>query len=390
MVTRCDPERRRCGLINYRLGGGGNDGGRGLDWCSNDGLLSGGGSLNSGLVGGLSGGWGLGLSLSGLLSGLWRGLVLHGLAELGEGGEGLLGLLALSLSGLLLLLSKTERKGRLALLSLGGLGGDLSSGLTGNNSLSWDGGGGGNAGSKGLRLLNGRDNWGLGAGHNLVILGWDNWGGLGSSLLGSKSGLEVEEGRVTLGCSGAGLWDGGLLDNGGLSSRSLGNRGSSLLNNGGLDGGGLSNNWLLGNSLVGGDLLLLAAKVESTEDGVALAAGGAALGAGLLLLLGLLLSLLLLVLSLGLLSGDGLLLLLVLDLGDDGGGLAQASKRLLVTLAAGDGLGALLGLSGLLLEGSDPVVTVDKVGGLENVLLAVADERELNGAVLLDVGDVGL
>lgn len=302
--------------------------------------------------------------------------MLHGLAELGEGGEGLLGLLTLDLSSLLLLLSKTEWKGRLALLGLGGLGGGLSSGLSGNNSLSRDGGGAGDAGSEGLRLLNGRDNWGLGAGDNLVILGWDNWGSLGRSLLGSKSGLEVKEGRVALGCSRAGLWDSSLLDNGGLSNRGL-NRGSSLLNNGGLDGGSLSNGLLLSDSLVGGDLLLLATQVESTEDGVALAAGRAALGACLLLLLGLLLSLLLLVLGLGLLGGDSLLLLLVLllllNLGDNGW-LAQASKLLLVTLAASDGLGALLGLGGLLLESSDPAVTVNKVGGLENVLLAVADE----------------
>lgn len=378
----------------HRLGGGGNDWGRGLDWCSNDGLLSGG--LSGGLGGGLSGSWGLGLSslsLGGLLGSLWRGLALDGLAELGEGGEGLLGLLALRLSGLLsllLLLSKTEWESGLALLSLG-LGGGLGSGLSGN-SLGGDGGRAGNAGGKGLGLLNGRDNWGLSAGHNLIILGWDNWGGLGS-LLGSKSGLEVKEGRVALGCSGAGLWDSGLLDNGGLSSRGL-SRGSSLLGNGGLlDNWGLNNGLLLGLSLVG-NLLLLAAQVESTEDGVALAAGRAALGACLLLLLGLLLSLLLLVLSLGLLSGDSLVLLLVLNLGDDGGDngsrLAQASVRLLVTLAAGDGLGRLLGLGGLLLEGSDPVVTVNKVGGLEGVLLVVADESELDGAVLLDIGDIGL
>lgn len=310
--------------------------------------------------------------------------MLHGLAELGEGGEWLLDLLTLDLSGLLLLLAKAEWKGRLALLSLG-LGGGLDSGLS-SNSLSWDGGGAGDAGGEGFGLLNGRDNWGLGAGHNLVILSWDSWDSIGSSLLGSKSGLEVEKGRVALGSSWAGLWDSSLLNNCGLSSRGL-NGGGSLLNNCGLDSSGLSDRLLLGDSLVSGrGLFLLAAQVESTEDGVALAASGTALGAGLLLLL----SLILLVLGLGLLGGDSLLLLLVLDLGDNSGRLAQSSKLLLVTLAASDGLGTLLGLGRLFLEGSDPVVAVNKVGGLENVLLAVADERELNGAVFLDVGDVGL
>lgn len=151
-------------------------------------------------------------------------------------------------------------------------------------------------------------------------------------------------------------------------------------------------------------LLLLAE--ERSEKGSALARARAALGILLLVLFsrsssssssssgGLFLLGLLVIFLLGfaLLS---LLLSLLLVLGGLSGGssnnrLGQLLKLSLVTLAGGDGLLLSLGLGGLGLKGGDPAVALSSVGSLERVLVAVQLEEELIGALLGNIGDVGL
>lgn len=186
---------------------------------------------------------------------------------------------------------------------------------------------------------------------------------------------------------------------------------------GGGFGGGLSGLGLLSLGLLGlGFFLLLFLLIlllflsllllaeERSEKGSALARARAALGILLLVLFsrsssssssgGLFLLGLLVIFLLGfaLLS---LLLSLLLVLGGLSGGssnnrLGQLLKLSLVTLAGGDGLLLSLGLGGLGLKGGDPAVALSSVGSLERVLVAVQLEEELIGALLGNIGDVGL
>jgi hypothetical protein len=63
---------------------------------------------------------------------------------------------------------------------------------------------------------------------------------------------------------------------------------------------------------------------------------------------------------------------------------------LLVTLAGLDALLGGLGLSDGLLDGNEPSVTLDRALSLEGVLVAGDLEGEGNGAILDEVGSVGL
>lgn len=153
--------------------------------------------------------------------------------------------------------------------------------------------------------------------------------------------------------------------------------------------------------------LLLLAK-ERSEKGGALARARAALGVlllvlfsrgrssssssssrGLFLLLGLLVIFLLSLTLLSLLLGF-LLVLGGLSSGSSNNRLGQLLKLSLVALTRGDGLLLSLGLGGLGLQGGDPAVALSSVGGLEGVLVAVQLEEELIGALLGNIGNIGL